>query len=131
MNNYAHCRIIGKRIDSSYENTVEHRHLTTNNQVVIGGQTSVDNTDMDLLRDRVIKIMTETLWQRILDKTTAKIGSQNQLTSCSRSSDRIESALIVSSMLPTNRPRPIVMKSHSNVLETVNRSARLAYQGKR
>jgi len=68
--------------------------------------------------------MTETLWQRILDKTSIKSVCQRQsvLESQQNSSGRIESALIVSSILPANRPS-IMFKSRSN-LETVNQTSR-------
>jgi hypothetical protein len=88
-------------------------------------QTTVHNRDLDLLRDQVINIMTETLWQRLLDKINIKSVSQKQsiLESQQHSSGRIESALIVSSILPANKP-PIMFKVRPH-LETVNQSGSL------
>lgn len=88
-------------------------------------QTTVNNRDLDLLRDQVIKIMTETLWQRVLDKTSIKSVGQKQslLESQQHSSGRIESALTVSSILPTNRP-PVMFKARPH-LETVNQNGSL------
>lgn len=114
-------RIVGKRIQYSNEKTqkddkqsckIDSRPSTTNNR------------GLDLLRNQVIKIMTETLWQRILDKTSIKSVCQRQsvLESQQNSSGRIESALIVSSILPANRPS-IMFKSRSN-LETVSQTSR-------
>ncbi|KAL5233771.1 hypothetical protein ACI65C_001181 [Semiaphis heraclei] len=116
-----HLRIVGKRIQYSNEKTqkddkqsckIDSRPSTTNNR------------GLDLLRNQVIKIMTETLWQRILDKTSIKSVCQRQsvLESQQNSSGRIESALIVSSILPANRPS-IMFKSRSN-LETVSQTSR-------
>jgi len=75
--------------------------------------------------------MTETLWQRILDKTSIKSVCQRQsmLESRRNSSGRIESALIVSSILPTNRPSIMFKSSHSN-LETINQSGLVCQQQK-
>jgi len=88
---------------------------------------TANNRDLDLLRNQVIKIMTETLWQRILDKTNTKkvCRSQSMLESQQNSSGRIESALIVSSILPTNKPS-IMFKSRSN-LEAISQNG-LIYQ---
>lgn len=127
-------RIIGKRIDCSCEKAADEHHLTTNDHVIGRQTTAVENDDWDLLRNRVIKIMTEILWQRVLDKTSVKSVRRKQLTSCRlQSSDRIESVLIVSPMLPANKPRPIVIKSrpHNIMLETVNQNAKSVYRGPR
>lgn len=110
----SHYRIIGKRIDCPRENALE---VDQQSCQVDGIQTAAANGgDLNLLRDRVIKIMTETLWQRILDKMFIKHACQKQSVSESRhSSGRIESALIVSSILPTSRPQNIVFKSRTHL----------------
>lgn len=71
--------------------------------------------------------MTETLWQRVLDKTNIKSVCQRQslLESRRHSSGRMESALIVSSILPTNRPL-MVFKSRGH-LDTVNQNGPLCH----
>ncbi|XP_003247147.2 uncharacterized protein LOC100570824 isoform X1 [Acyrthosiphon pisum] len=114
-----HLRVIGKRIEYSCEKTLEDDKQSCQ---VDSRPSTANNRDLDLLRNQVIKIMTETLWQRILDKTSIKSVCQRQsvLESRRNSSGRIESALIVSSILPANRPS-IMFKSRSN-LETVNKT---------
>lgn len=89
---------------------------------IITRQTSASDRDLDLLRDQVIKIMTETLWRRVLDKTNIKSVCQRQsvLEPRRHSSGRMESALIVSSILPANRPL-MIFKSRAH-LDTVNQS---------
>uniref|UniRef100_A0A2S2N804 Uncharacterized protein n=1 Tax=Schizaphis graminum TaxID=13262 RepID=A0A2S2N804_SCHGA len=119
-----HLRIIGKRIEYSRDNITEDDKQKFQ---ALSKPSTANNRDLDLLRNQVIKIMTEILWQRILDKTNTKkvCRSQSMLESQQNSSGRIESALIVSSILPTNKPS-IMFKSRSN-LEAINQSG-LIYQ---
>ncbi|XP_026805578.1 uncharacterized protein LOC113548738 [Rhopalosiphum maidis] len=119
-----HLRIIGKRIEYSRENITEDDKKKYQAR---SKPSTANNRDLDLLRNQVIKIMTEILWQRILDKTNTKkvCQSQSMLESQQNSSGRIESALIVSSILPTNKPS-IMFKSRSN-LEAISQSE-LIYQ---
>lgn len=129
MKNIEHYRIIGKRIECSCEKTLEDDKQS---RQIDNRPSTANNEDLDLLRNQVIKIMTETLWQRILDKTSTKSVCQRQsvLESRRNSSGRIESALIVSSILPANRPS-IMFKSRSN-LETVSQiCSGPAYQQKK
>lgn len=95
-------------------------------------RTTADDERFDLLRDQVIKIITETLWRRVLDKTNI---CQRQSTLESRrqninSSGRIESALIVSCIMPTFRP-PLELKSRSHISEMVNRNGGPMCRGQR
>jgi len=119
VKNIEHYRIIGKRIEYSCEKTLEDDKQSCQ---IDSRPSTANNGDLNSLRNQVIKIMTETLWQRILDKTSIKSVCQRQsvLESRRNSSGRIESALIVSSILPTNR-QPIMFKSRSN-LEAVNQT---------
>ncbi|CAH1737036.1 unnamed protein product [Aphis gossypii] len=121
-----HLRIIGKRIEYSREKTQEDDKQKCKAR---SKPSTANNRDLDLLRDRVVKIMTETLWQRILDKTSIKSVCQRQsmLESRRNSSGRIESALIVSSILPTSRPSIMFKPSRSN-LETINQSGLVCQQ---
>ncbi|VVC31404.1 Hypothetical protein CINCED_3A009053 [Cinara cedri] len=122
-----HLRIIGKRIDCPRENNLEVNQQSCQ---VVGEQTTtaVNNAgNLNLLRDQVIKIMTETLWKRILDKSFIKGVCQRRSVSESRQPSRIESTLTVSSILPTNRPPNIVFKSRSH-LKSLNQNE-LVYHG--
>lgn len=123
IKNIEHYRIIGKRIEYSCEKTLEDDKQSC--QVDSRPSTAANNGDLHLLRNQVINIMTETLWRRILDKTSIKSVGQRQsaLETRRNSSGRIESALIVSSILPANRPS-IMIKSRSN-LETVSQTSGL------
>lgn len=116
---FLHYRIIGKRIGCLHEKTLDDHQR---NCQIISGQKNSNNGHSDLLRDQVIKIMTEKLWQQLLDKTSTKIVCQKQSASEPRrhSSRRIESALTVSPILPVNRP-PMVIKSRTH-LETIHQS---------
>lgn len=123
LQNIENYRIIGKQIEC--EKTLEDHKQSYQ---VVSRQSSANNEDLDLLRDRVIKIMMETLWQRILDKTNIKSVYQKQsmLESQRHYSGRIESALTVSSILPTNRPS-VMFKSCSNS-ETVSQNGLILCQ---
>lgn len=120
VKNIEYYRIIGKRIEYSYEKTLEDDKQSCQ---VDSRPSTANNEDLDLLRNKVIKILTETLWRRILDKTSIKSVCQRQsvLESRRNSSGPIESALIVSSILPANRPS-IMFKSRTN-LETISQTS--------
>lgn len=95
-------------------------------------RTTANDGRFDLLRDQVIKLMTETLWRRVLDKTSicqrqSVLESRRQN---SNSSSRIESALIVSCIMPTFRP-PLEIKSRSHISETDNRNGGPMCRGQR
>lgn len=98
-------------------------------QVINKQTTAANKGNINKLRDQVIKIMTETLWQRILDKMFIKHVCQKQSVSESRqhSSGSIESALVVSSILPINRPQNIVFKSRS-YLKTLNKNELVCHE---
>ncbi|XP_025199819.1 uncharacterized protein LOC112597813 [Melanaphis sacchari] len=120
-----HLRIIGKRIEYAREKTLEDDKQKCQAD---SKPSTTNNKDLNLLRDQVIKIMTELLWKRVLDKTSIKNVCQRQpmLQSRRNSSGRIESAIIVSSILPTNRPS-IIFKSHSN-LGTISQNGLICQQ---
>lgn len=95
--------------------------------IVRNNEKTSDETNLHLFRDQVIKIMTETLWKRVLEKTSIKNACQMRQAVLEsqrrRSSGRIESALIVSSILPANRPPPLVLKPRSHILKTINQTS--------
>lgn len=118
-----HYRIIGKRLIDRGQNAIVKSSSSAMPTIVddrkTGGQ---EDLHSDQLRERVLEIVTETLWRRVLEKASAAYGARRQRRpqrrreTTARSSDPIESALTVSSILPVNRPAAFKCRSRAETV---------------
>ncbi|XP_050429480.1 uncharacterized protein LOC126838806 isoform X3 [Adelges cooleyi] len=124
-----HLRVIGKKIDCPNTPRLDlpkRRNVTNDDERTMGD--SVDDTERRLheLRDQVFMIMMESIWLRVLDErptTGCRQLSHKDSVLPLYSPCSIESTLVVSPILPADRPR-IKSKTRLNVLPATHQPQR-------